>query len=424
MHQLRALGQTAALVVTGVLNGIGAVVGGVALGIAGAVGMARIAIADINALRRGESVSAAHATAVREHFGRDSTAQSIMDFLENRANALNALADDEGAGRGAVRGLIAGARMPGATGAASNDMVFGESQAEADDAYLAARRRQNAGGRRRQPRAPLTRNEQEPWSDQVSELFDRAFGRQERPTADQLMARTGAGVLTENLASGTRVGSERDEAEQEQRKRQERAAQETEIRESFATRMGESLKRYGDTARHTRDLVVGAFDDMTAAVGKHIEAVVMGRESIGDALQGMVADALAAVAKRASVSAAEELVASIASLAVGDFRGAGLHGAAAVGYTAVAALAGAASTAVAPSAPAAGASARAPERAATPSAGGKSAGEGQVVNVYFGGPVIGPGGSRQAARDIAAILNDGARQGGVRLTPNLLPVMP
>ena len=43
---------------------------------------------------------------------------------------------------------------------------------------------------------------------------------------------------------------------------------------------------------------------------------------------------------------------------------------------------------------------------------------------YFGGPVIGPGGSRQAARDIAAILNDGARQGGVRLTPNLLPVMP
>ena len=40
---------------------------------------------------------------------------------------------------------------------------------------------------------------------------------------------------------------------------------------------------------------------------------------------------------------------------------------------------------------------------------------GTTVNVMFGGPQYGTGGTRQAAREIAGVLNRGAIQGGVRL---------
>lgn len=417
VHQLRALGQTAALVVTGVLNGIGAVVGGVALGIAGAVGMARIAIADLNALRRGENVSAAHAAAIAEHFGRDSSAQSIQDFLTARVDALNALSSDQTNPRtetgAATRGTI------GAT--ASNDMVFGESQADADEAYRVAHRRQGTRGGTRRARPTL------------DQLMQRAGAAERYQVSGEIRLDESASELERNAASKAEAQRSADEGAYASERQQEidrrardvaRRAHEQE--RDIGVGMREALTRYGDTALHTRDIVVGAFTDMTEATAKHIEAVVTGRESLGEALRGMLSDTLAAIAKRASVSAAEELVASIASLAAYDFPGAGLHAAAAVGYTGVAALAGAGSSAVAPApttphaAPAGGT--RAMTGSSSPTS--KSGGEGQVVNVYFGGPVIGPGGSRQAARDIAAILNDGARQGGVRLTPNLLPVMP
>ena len=107
--------------------------------------------------------------------------------------------------------------------------------------------------------------------------------------------------------------------------------------------------------------------------------------------------------------------------------GLGRHGhvLAAAGFGVVAGLAGLASQAVAPTPAAASGGAASGARSAadvTPRAAGKGSGDGQVVNVYFGGAVIGAGGARQAARQIAGILNDGARQGDVRLAPNLLPV--
>lgn len=415
--KMRAAGQTAALVLAGIANAMGAVLGTFAVGVQTIVGGVRVAVADINALAHFRDPRAAHAAAMAESFGNDSSAMAAARFVQDRINALGALAGDTGAanaGTGAVRSAI-GAPAPSTVG----DMVFGESQADADEAYRAAHRRQSAGGGRR-PARPT-----------IDQLMSRAGAAERYQVSGEIRLDDSASEAERNAASKAEAQRSADEGAYAAERQQE-----TDRRSRDATRraheqerdigvgMRESLTRYGDTARHTRDLVVGAFDDMTEAVGKHIEAVVKGRESLKDAGLGVLSDFLSAVSKRASVSAAEEGVAALASVAVGDLRGAALHGAAAVGYTAVAALAGAASTAVAPTAPATGAPARAPERAALPSAGGKSAGEGQVVNVYFGGPVIGPGGSRQAARDIAAILNDGARQGGVRLTPNLLPVMP
>lgn len=418
-HKLRALGQIAATAATGTLNGIAVVVGTVAVAIAGTVATARGALAGLQAMAHGGNFSDTFAATVRG----DESANETLRFLEGRVAALNALADDAGsaAGRGAVRGLI-----PGAGGGASdNSMVFGDSQADADEAFRAAHRRHGAGGggsrgETAEQRATRAIAEQRAANQRGREgaasIFSGATAEREANDAAEATANTAAKAAEQRRLE--REAGDRDTNASNRRARDQRT--------SIGAGMREALTRYGDTAVHTRDLVVGAFTDMTDAIGRHIEAVVKGRETLGDALQGMLSDALGAIAKRSSVSAAEEFVASIASLALGDFRGAGLHAAAAVGYTAVAALAGAGSSAVAPTPAAApgggGGASSASSRAMSPSGSSRDrAGDGQTVNIYFGGPVIGAGGARQAAREVVGILNDGARQGGVRLAPQLLP---
>lgn len=421
-HQLRALGQTAALVVSGVLNGIGAVIGAVAMSITGTVALARIALSDVEAMASGHlpgtaGFRAAHSAAMNEHLGRDSAAQSVLDFVTARVDSLNALADDQDAARNSVGGAVRGSI--GTAASDPNSMVFGESQANADDAYAAAHRRGRTGGASGRPRRQT-----------LAQLMQRAGAADHFEPGGDNRLNDSATEMERNAASKADVQRGLDDSATAREHDADRARQEArrarDQQTSIGAGMRSALTQYGDSAMHTRDLVVGAFSDMTDAVGKHIEAVVTGRETMGDALRGMLSDALGAIAKRASVSAAEEFVSSIASLAVGDLRGAGLHAAAAVGFTAVAGLAGAASSAVAPAAPSAAAGHSAGSAAAPlPAHGGSSKDSGgQVVNVYFGGPVIGTGGTRQAARQIAGILNDGARQGGVSLAPQLIPVGP
>lgn len=411
-HKLRALGQLAATAATATLNGIAAIAGAVAMGIVGTIAMARGSIAGLQAMVHGGSFSDALAATVRG----DEASRDVMQFLEGRISALNALADDNGstAGRGAVRGRIGGA----GAAAPSGDMVFGESQADADDAFAAANRRGRTGGSRRRGQ-----------------------------TLDQLMGRASGSVLVFG-SGGDRRLAEGDEDERNaagkaaaQRQADEGAAAAERAREesiartaagkrpgaddSISGRLSTQLRQYGDTTRHVRDQVVSAMSDMTEAVATHFEAWVKGREGFAAAAQGMLSDFLGAVAKRASVSAAEEAAAALASLAVGNLPGAGLHAAAAAGFGVVAGLAGLASQAVAPTpaSPTGGAASGARSAAdVTPRAASKDAGGGQVVNVYFGGPVIGAGGARQAAREVVGVLNDGARQGGVRLDPRILPM--
>lgn len=414
---MREVGQAAAYTLSIVANSLGAVLGTFATGVLTIVGGVRVAMAEVNALVHFRDPAAAHAAAMAENFGADSGAMAAANFVGDRVNALRGLMGDQGGpleGAGAMRSPIG---TPANTDGA---MVFGDSQANADDAYAAAHRRRGATG--------------------------GGGGRPRRQTIDQLMQRAGAAdrynvtgdvrlddsatEMERNAAAKADVQRGLDDAASTREHDADRARQEArrarDQQTSIGAGMRSALTQYGDSAMHTRDLVVGAFSDMTTAVGKHIEAVVTGRETMGEALRGMLSDALGAIAKRASVSAAEELVSSIASLAMGDLRGAGLHAAAAVGFTAVAGLAGAASSAVAPAALSAATGHSAGSAAAPlPAHGGSSKDSGgQVVNVYFGGPVIGAGGARQAARTLTSLLNDGARQGDVRLSPNLLPVGP
>jgi hypothetical protein len=95
------------------------------------------------------------------------------------------------------------------------------------------------------------------------------------------------------------------------------------------------------------------------------------------------------------------------------------HFAAGAAFIGVGALASAAGAALAPAPPTpAGGSAGGGASAGRAASVSRGSGDGEgatVVNVMFGGPQYGTGGVRQAAREIAGVMNRGAIQGGVRL---------
>jgi len=414
--KLRGFGTMAANVAAATLNGIAVVVGSVAMGIVGTINMAQGALAGLRSLAHGGSFS----DGMHSAMGSDSASAEVLRFLEGRIDALNALADDNGstAGRGAVRGRIgsAGAAAP------SGDMVFGESQADADDAFAAAHRRHRTGGA-----GGAGRGES---AEQRARRIMQERRAQSGDTAG--LASMFSGATAEVHSTQERARSSYDQQMAERHEDVERvnravASEQREEREAFGGREGQLAQRfrqYGDMARTTADRVVGAFNDMTGALTQHMEAWARGKETFAEAMQGMLGDFLMATSKRAMVAAVEEGAAAIASLAIGDLRGAGLHAASAAGYTALAALSGAAGGAVS-WAPDKGHSGGGGARSAadvTPRAAGKDAGGSVVNNIYFGGPVIGAGGARQAAREVVGVLNDGARQGGVRLDPRILPM--
>jgi hypothetical protein len=202
------------------------------------------------------------------------------------------------------------------------------------------------------------------------------------------------------------------------RSREGQRVQELEQQRSALEGVTETLNRYGETWRHNRDLAVGALEDMTSAFGSHIEAVVLGRESLGEALRGMLSDFMSAAAKRASVSAAEEFAAAIASIFTNPAAVA-THTAAGFAYLGVAAAAGGLSQAVAPSAPAAGSGgggAAPPQSAALPAPRDTERGEGQTIVVQIGAPVYAMGATNaEAGRNLGRIMREAVTQGGFQL---------
>ena len=164
---------------------------------------------------------------------------------------------------------------------------------------------------------------------------------------------------------------------------------------------------------------------MGEAFGKHLQALAAGKETLGDALQGMLSDTLAAIAQQATVKGAMELAEGLGALAgIVTAPKAPGHFAAAAAYFGVAALAGAGAAATAPSSASAAppsAPAPAPESAARVSGSrGASENAGTVYNITFGGPMYGTGGVRQAARQMVGAINRGGIQGGVQLLPGVL----
>ncbi len=193
--------------------------------------------------------------------------------------------------------------------------------------------------------------------------------------------------------------------------------------QTYVERMRDLHGQEADATQALAEGVTSAFSGMADAFGKHLQAFVTGKETIGDALQGMLSDTLASIAQQATVKGALELAEGISALAgIVTAPLAPGHFAAAGAYFGVAALAGVGAAAVAPSSPSVAAPASAPrEPAARLSKGSASSGEGGTVyNVTFGGPMYGTGGVRQAARQMVGAINRGAVQGGVQLLPGVL----
>ena len=152
-------------------------------------------------------------------------------------------------------------------------------------------------------------------------------------------------------------------------------------------------------------------------------AAAFAGESVGAALQKQLAASLQALAVEAAQKALFATATGLFQLATGN-PAAGASFASAATFAAVAVTAGAIGAAVAPAAAPTAPASAAPsgERAGdvTPRGGASSEG-GTVINVNFGGStIVGGGGARGAAREIANVLNDGARLGGVRLSPGLM----
>jgi hypothetical protein len=152
-------------------------------------------------------------------------------------------------------------------------------------------------------------------------------------------------------------------------------------------------------------------------------AAAFAGESVGAALQKQLAASLQALAIEAAQKALFATATGLFQLATGNPAAASSFASAAT-FAAVAVTAGAIGAAVAPAAAPTAPASAAPsgERAGnvTPRGAGSSEG-GTVINVNFGGStIVGGGGARGAAREIANVLNDGARLGGVRLSPGLM----
>jgi hypothetical protein len=210
-------------------------------------------------------------------------------------------------------------------------------------------------------------------------------------------------------------------------KERQRLDRQREAHESYTGRMAEMYATQMDGIGALANFTRGAFEAMGTAVGDHVTAMVTGRESVGTALQGMASDMLLAIGKQAMVKGAFELAEGFGALAgIVTAPLAPGHFAASAAYFAVGALASAAGAAIAPAAttaaPSSASAEPSGERAGnvTPRGAGSSEG-GTVINVNFGGStIVGGGGARGAAREIANVLNDGARLGGVRLSPGLM----
>jgi len=194
---------------------------------------------------------------------------------------------------------------------------------------------------------------------------------------------------------------------------------------SNSSRIRSFFAEQANAAVDLRKTVEDAYGAMTGAAGAHFEALVTGQETAGAALQGFVHDTLSAWAKIAAQRAVIELGAGFASLFTNP-AAAPAHFTAAALYGVAAAATGGLAAATAPAA--ASGSARASsggesQRAASvsPQRRDNGSGGGTVINVNFGGStIIGAGGSRQAAREIANVLNEGNRQGGVTLSPRVM----
>lgn len=341
-EELRAAGQAAAFVVSGITNGLGVIVGAVGVGVRGIVSFAHITGTAIANATRGP---AAVAAAVRAAATEEADAiEEIMRFTRDRAGSLAALAADRGPEASA------------ATAAPSADMVFTLDEVEGADRNRRQRAHREAGssGRRTQ-RATLAQLMERAISNGNNDLTGRrnvgndqlaVLGEQEELA--NTLAKAEAQRRVDEAAFGQsddvrmRDRRETDRVERERVELDNRYQQQR----SFTENLEELYRRQGSAAQSLAEVTQSAFSELTSTLGAEADAVLRGQKSFGEGLESGGKKMLDFLAKTAWAKAAFFGAEALGNFLLGSPVRAGVAGKTAAGYLgagiALSAVAGAA----------------------------------------------------------------------------------
>jgi hypothetical protein len=365
---LRALGDTAAEIALRVGHGVAAIAGAIATVVAGAANGIAALGAGVSAALSGRDPRAA----MRETLSSTPTFDAIAQFTADRAASLERLSD-EGDARTSMAPPAA-ARAGGAS-----------------DAGRSTARTGGRGGRGGRRGADMVFSRDDAALGEGGERYDR--GLRDSAARDLASGRAGEREVVDAL-----LGAARDDEEAAGREfdaQRERAINEQRLADldTFTGRWRALHNEQTSIARSAAETISKTFEALGESVSKHIEAVVAGQETAGEALKGILSDGLSALSKDAYAKAAMYVAESLGLLVSGNLPGAGTAAGAAVAYGVAGAATGAAAAALGGS----GGSAAAASSASSAPRSGSVAGSAQssseerapaTVHHYYA-PVIG-----------------------------------
>lgn len=257
--------------------------------------------------------------------------------------------------------------------------------------------------------------EQVTHADELARISARIAGLSNESTAANetrlTRARSAQGRAESRIGQRAELEDLRDPAVQRERAEDARLAREVSREQraqqqrldhlqTFTERWRDLHERQVDITEESAGTLSGAFTSMGNAFAKHAEAFAKGEETIGQALKGMLADALESIGKEAMIKSGFFFAEGLGKLVMYDFPGAGTAFAASAAYAVVGAGALAGSSAIAPDASAKGGTAGASAGGGgsarksgadrpLPSASNDNGGGGTTVIYQYFAPVIG-----------------------------------
>lgn len=387
------VGQVTGVVVGFLGTGIGTIIAGLT-----AVGTGMTAIVDRDFAHLGDRARAAFERSMTQGIANDS-----FQFMRARL-----------AGAGALSAANEG-RTSMAAPAAESDMTFtAEEQRAAEEDSRARRRRSGGGGGGSQRRQRHTRQ-------QALGAEVRAVTGVSEDDARHLGLEDDGKSKDEARTNATRAQEQRDRAKATEREKSDQDKRAENLR-SFNAIWRDMHHEQVNVAANAASLLDAGLKGLGQSVATHGKAILSGAEDAGRGVRAILSETAGAFADEAWAKAGFYAAESIAALVRWDVPGAGTAAAASVAYLAAGATFSALGAAAAPPPmPAGGASRAAPGSGAQPvgpRGGAGGAGGGQVINVNFGGPVIG-GTEAQIGRMLGRMLNTANTQTGFQLAPGV-----
>lgn len=397
-RSMRAVGQTFAVITSAALNGVGAIAGTVATAIATipallqGTGNAFREFTNADNLRRG--VAGDRAGAAFRAALNNETLTSLTDFVEQRVNALNALAD--GVTNDRTEASPETPRGPDAATRARDRRVRGTSNdalqggdANTDDG---ADRGKKFGARERLAAS------------------DADYERRMRATGERIAPQLAAATEAQSSGDAAKREQDRARAEEADRLKERRDQREAETRE--AERQTSLLvglfERQRNALQLLRDAGVNAYNSLTQASAEWFVALALGEEGATEAFTRTLA-------QKSKQIAVENALLALQSTAEGLYYAftappiAATKFTAAAKFAAVAVAAGGAAAAIGTPSTSGGGGGTSQRAAPLPSNRDQDqvsarAGGGNTYNFNFGGSVIGT--PRDLAARFAGIMND------------------